>query len=311
MGEKIVIMGTGAMGGYLGGMLVRGGRDVTFIEHERHLDQLNSTGIKIQSKNSKIVINPIHATCDPGIVGLVDLIILCVRAYDVREAAENMRLMVKPNTLVLPIQNGVGHIETIESILGTGHLLGGVSLISVHRISHGIIEHISGPDTLEFGEIRGEPSNQCKKIEKILDVDGINPRLKDNILERMWWKLAAYSGAGVFCLVRGDKSTIWGTHETKDLYREAIAETVHLAHAKGIPLVDTVPDEHITILDSFPSTWKPSMQVALEHGEPLELEEIHGHISTMGKDVGVQTPINDIIYQCLKPHKNGFNPHDL
>jgi 2-dehydropantoate 2-reductase len=118
----------------------------------------------------------------------------------------------------------------------------------------------------------------------------------------MWWKLAAYSGVGVFCVVRSDKEVIWATPETKTLYRQAIAEAVTIAQAMDIPLADSVPDEHIAILDTLPPRWKPSMVVALEQGRRLELDSIQGALCTIGREVGVPTPINDFTYSCLKPY---------
>ena len=78
-----------------------------------------------------------------------------------------------------------------------------------------------------------------------------------------------------------------------------------MAQANGIPLADSVPNEHIAILDTFPPTWKPSMLVALEQGRPLELEAIQGALRALGREVGVPTPINDFVYASLKPFANG------
>ena len=144
-------------------------------------------------------------------------------------------------------------------------------------------------------------------VHKVLKVDGVKAVHSTNIIERMWWKLAVYSGAGVFCVSRGIKDLVWATPETKELYRQAIAETVTLAKTKGILLPAPVPDEHIAILDNFTSEWKPSMLVVLEQGHPLELEYLHGTICAMGRESGLHTPINDYIYACLKPYVDGMH----
>ena len=163
----------------------------------------------------------------------------------------------------------------------------------------GIVQHYLAPDTLEFGEIKDGNSSRCDRIEEVLAVSGLKAIVCSNIVERLWWKLAAYSGVGVFCVVRGHKGVLWATPETKRLYRQAIAEAVTNSQAIDIPLADSVPDEHIAILDTVPPQWKPSMWVALEQGHPLELDSIQGALCAIGREVSVPTPINDITYACL------------
>ena len=174
------------------------------------------------------------------------------------------------------------------------------------RLTHlALSQHNMAPNTLEFGEIDGSDSARCQAIQQTLAVDGFNANIQFNIVERMWWKLAAYSGGGVFCVVRSNKSGIWATLETKELYRQAISEAVNVAQARNIPLAASVPEEVIAQTDNFPPKWKPSLLVALEQGHRLELEAINGTISRIGKEVGVPTPINDFIYACLKPYIDG------
>ena len=302
---RIAIMGAGSMGGYLGGRLAQAGRDVTFIARGRHLLEIQRNGLHVQSPSGDFVVNPAVATDDPVEAGPVDLILFCVKSYDVVEAAKMSRPLLGPQTTILPIQNGIGHIEKIGHALGAEHVLGGVSLLSARISAPGTIHRNPGSDRLEFGEIEGGHSSRCERIETVLAVDGIKATARADIVERMWWKLAAYSGVGVFCMVRGDRSVLWATPETKELYRQAIAEVVTVARAKGVPLADTVPDEHIAILDTFPPDWKPSMLVALEQGYRLELESLQGALCAIGRDMGVPTPLNDVVYACLKPHIDG------
>jgi 2-dehydropantoate 2-reductase len=305
MAKKIAIMGSGAMGGYIGGRLAQAGRDVTFIDRGHHLQAIRQNGLHIQSPVGDFLIKPIKVTDDPAEVGPVDLILFCVKSYDVLPAAEMLQPMMGPQTVIIPVQNGIGHVEKIGNVLGAEHVLGGVSLVMGDVAEPGIVQHYLAPDTLEFGEIKGGHSSRCDRIEQVLAVSGFMATACPNIIERMWWKLAAYSGAGVFCVVRGDRGVIWATPETKALYRQAIVEAVTVAQARNIPLAASVPDEHIAILDTFPPQWKPSELVALEGGHPLELDPIHGALCAIGKEVGVPTPINDFIYSCLKPYING------
>jgi len=169
-----------------------------------------------------------------------------------------------PQTVIIPIQNGIGHVEKIAGVFGAEHVLGGVSLIMGDVAEPGIVQHHLAPDTLEFSEINVGHSSRCDRIEEVLAVSGFKATVCPNIVERLWWKLAAYSGVGVFCVVQGHKGVLWATPETKTLYRQAIAEAVTISQAMDIPLADSVPDKYIAKLDTVPSQWKPSMWVALE-----------------------------------------------
>ena len=298
-------MGAGAMGGYIGGRLAQAGRDVTFIARGVHLQAIREKGLQIHGPDGVFKVERASATDDPVEVGPVDLVLFCVKSYDVLVAAKMARPMVGPETVVIPIQNGIDHIEILGQVLGEERVLGGVSLISANKAAPGVVRHNKAGDSIEFGEIRGGLSRRCRDVERALAVEGLNVRAKPNILERMWWKLAAYSGVGVFCLVRADRGIIWQTAQTKALYHAAVAEAVSVAQARGIALADSVPDEHISMLDSFPPEWEPSELVAIQVGRPLELEALQGALSSMGREAGVPTPINDVVYACLKPYADG------
>jgi len=302
---KIAVMGAGAMGGYIGGRLAQAGRDVTFIARGAHLEAIRQNGLQVQGPAGTFTVERASATDDPEEVGPVDLILFCVKSYDVLQAARMSRPLLGPKTVVIPIQNGFQHIEVLGRELGTDRVLGGVSLISADKAAPGVVQHNKAGDSLEFGEIEGGHSPRCQVVEQALAVEGLNVRACPNILERMWWKFAAYSGVGVFCIVRGNRGVVWQTAEAKALYRQAIAEAVTIAQAKSIALEDSVPDEHVAILDAFPPEWKPSELVAVEEGRPLELESLQGALCAIGREVGVPTPINDVVYACLKPYLDG------
>ena len=302
---RIAVMGAGAMGGYIGGRLALAGRDVTFIARGKHLRAIRENGLQVQGPDGAFTVEGAAATDDPAEVGPVDLILFCVKSYDVPQAARMMRPMVGPATVVIPVQNGIGHIEVLGQVLGKDKVLGGVSLISAEKAAPGVVKHNQAGSSIEFGEIEGGHSSRCELVEQTLAVEGINVRASSRILERMWWKFAAYSGVGVICLARSNRGVVWRTPETKVLYREAVAEAVAIAQGKGVPLPDSVPDEHVAILDSFPPEWEPSELVAIQAGRPLELEALQGALCAIGREVGVPTPINDMVYACLKPYIDG------
>lgn len=305
---KIAVMGTGGLGGYLGGRLAYAGEDVTFIARGERLRVLQETGLQIHMPGGSFVVEPLRVSDNPAEIGAVDLVLFCVKTYDAAEAAQAILPLIGAQTALLPVQNGVRHIDLLRTILGAAPVLGGMTLIGAHSTQPGIVESMGTSDRLEFGEWRGEVSERCVQIQRILRQAGIDAQALPAIETRMWWKFAAICGAGLFAAARGSKAQIWGTEEIRDLYGRAVAEVVAVAAQKGISLPITLAEDLVKLIDSFPPSYKPSLLVDLEQGRRLELEAWNGSISQMGKEEGIPTPVNDFIYACLKPFVDGSPP---
>ena len=302
---KIAVVGVGGLGGYIGGRLAQSGQDVTFLARGQRLATLHQNGLQVRSPDGDFVIRPVQATDDPATVGPVDLILFCVKTYDVAAAAAGLRLLIGPETALLPVQNGIAHLEQLRSILGNEVVLGGMAMINAHSPAPGVIERPGGPHRLEFGEMGREPSARCAAIAQAITAAGMEAIVSPKIAERMWWKLVGVCGASIFCLMRASKGQVWEFAETPALMHQILTEGVAVARAHGIALAPTLPDEMVKIAATFPPQYKPSLLVDLEHGRRLEIEAWNGALVRYGKQVGVPTPVNDVIYACLKPYANG------
>ena len=301
---KIAVMGTGGLGGYFGGQLAHAGLDVTFIARGRHMEAIRANGLKVNSPGNDFLVKPAKVTDKPAEVGPVDLILFAVKAYDAAVAAELMRPMVGAQTSILPVLNGIYHIDQLSEILGRERVLGGMAACGAHVVAPGVIQHTS-LNTITFGELKGGTSTRCEEIQTTLAPSGIQFIVSTDVMQSMWLKLANLSGLGVCSAARGSFFVIRNTPETLTLVHQAAAETVNLAHAKHIALSEAQPAQLVTILKNAASDFKPSMLVDLEHGRRLEIESLNGAVSHMGKELGVPTPVNDYIYACLKPWANG------
>jgi 2-dehydropantoate 2-reductase len=285
--------------------MAHSGQDVTFIARGQRLQALRDYGLQVRSPEEEFRIQPVQATDNPAEVGPVDLILFCVKTYDVLTAAEPLCPLIGAGTALLPVQNGIAHIEQLRTRLGNQVVLGGVGMISAHSPTPGVIERPGGMHYIEFGEIDGGSSARCAAIAQAITDAGIGAVVSPKIEERMWWKLAGVCGASVFCLMRGNKGRVWPFAETPALVRQVVAEGVAVAHAHGVALSPSLPDEAVAVIDGLPPHYKPSMLVDLEQGRRLELEAWNGAIVRYGKQVGIPTPVNDFIYACLKPFVNG------
>jgi 2-dehydropantoate 2-reductase len=301
---KIGVMGTGGLGGYFGGRLAQAGVDVAFVTRGAQLAAIRANGLQIVSPLGDCTVRPSTVTDDPANIGTVDLVIFSVKAYDAANAADLARPMVGPQTVVIPVLNGVDHIAMLQTALGTEHIMGGVASITAHKQAPGIIEHMGTPGSLEFGELDGSLSPRCDAIGQTLVRGGFAVSAVRNIQERMWRKLVILAGAGLCSVSRVDMVIIFNTPETTALARQAMVEAVIVAQAIGIGLRDSLPDELVLALKDLHGD-KPSMFVDLEHGRRLEVASLNGAISRFGRERRIPTPANDFIAACLAPWANG------
>jgi 2-dehydropantoate 2-reductase len=302
---KIGVMGAGGLGGFIGGRLALEGHRVSFITRGKHLKAICEFGLKVESPGGNFVIEPALATDDPGEVGPVDLVLLTVKSYDLTEAINAVKPMIETQTLIIPVLNGIEHIDKLCEGIGKKHVLGGLAMIVAHIAEPGLIHH-SAANSLEFGEVGGGNSDRCKDLQDALSQDALEIKAVPNVIDRMWWKFAAICGAGVFTVMRGSKEDVWDFPETHALIRSTLSEVVAVANTKGIDLSSSVVDELLEMAGNFPPHYKPSMLVDLERGNRLEIEALNGSLCRIGKQVGISTPVNDFIYACLQPFADGY-----
>jgi 2-dehydropantoate 2-reductase len=222
-------------------------------------------------------------------------------------ATKLIKPIIDKESLIIPVLNGIDHINILGEEFGPDSVLGGVAMIVAHLRKPGFIEQIGQLHFIEFGETRGVISERCANLQKILTDTGIEFRAVPNIMERMWWKLCIVSGfAGVYSVVRANNVVLSKSPETIDLLRQAILEAISVAQANGIALSTEVADEILASQENLSPDYKPSMLIDLEKGKRLELEAIIGVITRLGKNLSVPTPVNSFIYACLKPYENGI-----
>ncbi len=201
---KIAVMGTGGLGGYFGACLAHSGKDVTFIARGESLQTMHAKGLQVHSPRGDFLVDPVKATDVPGEIGVVDLILFCVKTYHVDDVLESMRPMIGAETVILPMLNGIEHVAKMQTAYGEQHVLGGLAMINAHKGIPGVVHHVadSGQYQLEFGEWAGTTSSRCTAIYDIFNEAGLDTAAVPNIAERMWWKLAVFCGAIVLAVAR-------------------------------------------------------------------------------------------------------------
>lgn len=299
---KIVVMGTGGVGGYYGGLLARLGHEVTFIARGVHLEAIRTNGLQVKSVHGDFAIAPAKATDNPAEIGPVDLVLFCVKTPDTEQAARAIQPIVDSETDVISLQNGIDAAERIGAIVGMEHMLGAATWISSVVESPGVIRQVSQFRRIVLGELDGPITPRVETIVQALGSTGATVEASDNILKVLWTKfvfIAAISGVG--SLTRLPVGEYRSIPETRSLLSGLMREVEAVARASGIVLDADVVEKSLAFVDNAAPQIKPSMQLDVEAGRRSELESMIGVIGHMGGALGIPTPIANMVYAALLP----------
>jgi len=301
---RIAVFGVGGIGGYLGGRLAQAGEEVAVIARGEHLKAIREHGLRVDSIKGDFVFQPRIATDDSAEVGMVDVVILGVKAWQVTEAAEAMRPMIGQETCVLPIQNGVEAPSQLAAVLGDGAVLGGLGGIVSYIVGPGHIRHAGGDPFVRFGEMDDRPSPRTERLIQAFERAGVKADIPSNIHTALWQKMmfiCAISGIGA--VTRSPKGAWHSLPETWEMAKRIVYEADSVARAHGVVMQGDEIEAVIALLEGVSPSATVSMQRDIMEGRPSELEVQNGAIVRLGLDAGVPTPVNDFIYYSLLPQE--------
>lgn len=299
---KILIAGSGGVGGYYGGLLAQSGNDVTFLARGEHLRAIRERGLQVKSVHGDFTVFPAQATDTPAEVGPVELILFCTKTYDTEHVAEALRPCVGADTAIISLQNGVDAAERIGAILGMEHVLGGATWISSAVEAPGVIRQFSQFRRIVFGELDGSITLRAQAIYQTLSATGATVELSENILSVLWTKFVFIAAvSGISSLTRLEMGEFRHVPETRALMTALMREVEALARAQNIALDADVVEKSLAFVDAAAPNIKSSMQRDVESGRRTELESMIGVICRKGREWNVPTPVADFVYAALLP----------
>lgn len=299
---RIAIYGTGGVGGYYGARLAQAGHEVWFIARGDHLKAIRQQGLRLESVAGDVHIHPAHATDSPADVGVVEVVILAVKTWQVTEAAEAMRPMIGSNTLVLPLQNGVEASSEVAKIVGKEQVLGGESRVISLIAAPGVIHHVGGPGSITFGEWNREITERGEQLRNTLNAAAIPTEITPDIESTLWAKwLFVTPVGGVGAVTRAPIGIMRSQPETRAMVAGAMEEIYAVATARGVPLPPDAVATALAFLDRQPAHGTASLHRDIVEGKPSELEAWNGAVDRLGREVGIPTPIHTFIYHSLLP----------
>ena len=302
---RIAVMGAGAVGGYFGGLLARAGNPVILIARGPHLAAMRARGLMVKSHWGTFTVK-VEATEDTRVVGPVDLILYTVKTYQNEGALPALVPLMTPATCVISLQNGVDSHETVASALGKEQVLAGAAYIEATLEAPGTVAQSGDVARLVFGEIHGPSSQRCHRILQTLVAAGVAAEVSDDMSMELWNKFLFISVlAGVTSAARARLSYLIPHTPVRDMILAAMKEGEAVARARGINLNPETVSRTMDYLVGWAKDLKASMHTDLEAGRPLELEALTGALVRLGHEVGVATPVNDLLYTLLLVHRDG------
>lgn len=306
---KIAVLGAGAVGGYFGARLAAAGTEVAFIARGQHLLRMREYGLQLESPLGDLTLKPMQVTDRPADIGPVDVVLFAVKLWDTEASGEACRPLLGEGTVVVSFQNGVDSADRLVPILGASHVAGGVAHIAATIASPGVIRQTGTMARLTFGELDGSLSPRLQALLERCKAAGIDAHLVPDIIRVIWEKFAFLAPlSGVATLTRSAKGLLLADPDTRAFYRDAIAEVVEVARAKGVALPLETPDSILRFTDGLPPETKPSMLKDLERGGRLEVEWLSGAVARLGTELGIATPIHRFIRTALKLQASGARP---
>ena len=301
---RIAIMGSGAIGGYLGARLALAGHDVTFIARGAHLEAMRSHGLQLESPLGNVGLTHVRATETPSEVGHVDIIFFAVKLYDSTTAAAAIVPMVGPETRVVTLQNGIDSVETLARSVPPSQVVGGAAYISGYLKQPGLIVHVGGATQFYVGghndRVIGALHTAC------IQAGNIGLQTVEDIDQALWTKfvtLCAFSGAT--SLVRSGIGPILTDPESRIFLGQLRDEGMAVAKAAGHPMQDGYEAHALSVWQTLPPDSRSSMANDLLQGKRLELAWLSGRMHALGSELGIPTPSHTAVYRALHLHAKG------
>lgn len=298
-------MGSGGIGAYTGGRLAAAGVDVGFVARGAQLAALREKGLTILSPRGDVRLGPVRASDNPADIGVADVIVFSVKLWDTDTAAQMMKPMVGPDTLVMTFQNGVDSAEMIARHVPRKHVIHGNYFISAHLAAPGVVDD-TGPTNLMVVSSR-DAGTRLAGFKEICDrAVGLIFEISDADEDLAWSKFVGLTAfAGSTALMRKPIGEIMSHPETRQFVRDLLDEAAAVAFAKGIRLPPDAADRRFSLLAQWAPNASSSMAVDLMHGRRLELPWLSGRVHQLGIELGIPTPAHTAVLRGLVLHEMG------
>lgn len=299
---KVCVLGAGSLGCAIGGTLAQSGADVTLISRNQvQVDAINRDGLVLRSNGQDTPVRVKAATNSAGMEPM-DLIIVLVKSFDTRSAMQSAMSLVGDKTVVLSLQNGLGHEEVLAELVGVERVLAGKTYVGGLLVAPGVVvAGTTGKETL-IGELNAQGSKRADIVAKMFNDAGLVTVVCADIRATMWDKLLINVATGALSgITRLPYGALYRVPEVETCALAAVSEAMAVAKASGIQLSMTDPREAwVKASSGLPYAFKASMLQSLEKGSVTEVDYINGAVVERGAALGIPTPVNATLVACIK-----------
>ena len=300
---RVAIFGAGGVGAYFGARLAAAGAELAVIARGAHLEAIRTNGLRVDSVLGDLRVEPAIASASTADVGPVDVVLLGVKTWQVAEAMQSLGPLLGPETLVVPLQNGVETVDELAETLGPKYVAGGLCSGFCFIVAPGHIKHIGGVTFIKFGELDGRKSPRVMALCDAFVRAGVDAAVPDDIRVALWEKfllVVPFGGAGA---VTRAPIGVLRTPPTRELLATGMREIESIARARGVPLPQDVVERTLSILDGVNPAGTSSLQRDIAAGKRSELDEWTGAVVRLGARAGVPTPLHDFLLAALLPQE--------
>jgi len=291
---RVLVIGAGALGGYYGACLVRAGRDVTFLVRENRAELLRRNGLQVVSPHGDFAVQP-KLLLASDLKEPFDVVLVGVKAYSLDDAMSQFAPAIGTSSMILPILNGLKHVDALTARFGASRVLGGLANVSAGLDAEGRVVQFMANQTIVFGEIEGALSERALALETLLDVPGIDVRASEAIMQDMWEKFVQLSTlAGITCLMRASIGDILAVPNGEQSIFRLFAECCAVATASGYEPRAPFIEFDRKLFTTLDSPLKASMLRDIERGSVTEAEHILGDMANRARELGIDTPLLDL-----------------
>lgn len=302
--SKVAVVGAGAVGGYFGGMLARAGVPVVLIGRPAFVQAVQRTGLKLDSFRFQDTVH-LEASTDLSAAAGAEVVLFCVKTTGTAHVAKELSRIVRPDSLVVSLQNGVNNAEEIRAAAGLD-ALPAVVYVAASVPAPGTVKHLARGDL-----VVGPRNERTEKVAQLFEAAGVSCRISENIEGELWAKLLANCALNALsALGRVTYGEILASAEAKNVMEAVVQETLAVAHAKSI---------HLGGLDDLPAAIAACFKIAeqmtttrsstaqdLARGKRTEIASLNGYVAKLGPQLGVPTPVNHALYTLVKLYESGF-----
>jgi 2-dehydropantoate 2-reductase len=300
---RIVVVGSGAVGGYYGAMLARAGHDVVFIARGAHLDAIRRVGLLVRSPLGDWTVHA-PAEHDTGALGRCDLVLFAVKTYDNESALRLLPPLVGRDAVVLTLQNGVDSPDAVAAVVGPDAVLGGATYIATALVEPGVIQQTGDYRRIAFGEVFGRAGTLTDRVQALNEVftgAGIQSEPAADGRVPLWEKFAYLAPfAGMTGAARQPVGVIRADPAARAQLVAAFREVEALARAEGIPVAADLLDRSLRYVDGVPASMRSSLLIDLSQGKRIEVEALQGAVVRRAAAHGLPVPVMATLYGVLR-----------